>query len=243
MRRSPEPEGAVTAEKLAKEIEDALGMSYLRPWLQATILNPRAMRQYWHRDRSLRIEQLTCMTAISELDARVALTFAGRNESMAPSVACPMLMFGGSVIHYTSFPENSASFHADDGPSVPIVCRSVLDIGQLQLVDMMFPAPLRPGAEFEVRQAHVWPTGMAHGEDTLWYPYAAIFERQPRRLLVHASFDRPLKYLVALEAHLAPVDCAIAATQPVDVDGERKNFRWLIEPVDNQLIYGLAFER
>jgi len=108
---------------------------------------------------------------------------------------------------------------------------------------MLFPSPLRPGEEFELEQVHVWPVGMTEGEDTLWYPYTALFDRPSRSLLVEVSFDRALRYILALQACLDSAKCKVATTQPTVLNRERTRLSWRLDPVDNETIYGLVFER
>ena len=230
-------------EALARKLGAALEIEYLPNWLQATILNPLALNEYWHCDRLLAIEDLVCKTEVRDLDARNYIRFSGKNESGKFAISCPMIMFGGSVIHYASLPENSAVLKSGKQVDVVAHCRLRLDTGQLHLIDMLFPEPLRPGAAFELEQSHVWTSGMTRGKDTLWYPYATLFEKLSSRLVIDAVFDRPLNNILGLEARLDKPYCQVAYIQPVDVDGTRTRFRWHLEPVDNDVIYGLVFER
>ncbi|MFA1542195.1 hypothetical protein [Actinomadura monticuli] len=229
--------------KLAEAIGAALGMGYLEPWLLATILNPAALPEYWHRDRNLRIEEMVCTTFVSELDAELSIVFRGRNEATSPVTSCPMLMFGGSVLHWTNIPGNETTVRRTSEAPVLMSCRSLIDTGQFQLIDMIFPVPLRPGEEFEIEQKHLWPTGMAAGEDTLWYPYPALFSRNTGSVVARVHFDRAVRYILALEGRPVDAECQVGMLQPTDLDGTARSFEWRIDPVDNTLIYGLAFDR
>jgi len=228
--------------QLLKSISNKLPIAYLETWMRSTLLNAAALELYWHADEQLAVREITCDTILQTNDAELRIGFKGYNDSRQAVPSCPMIMFGGSVINLSHFRQKAVSI-ADDLSETKLYIRNVLDLGQFHFVEVMFPVPIDRRVDFHVEHRHAWPGGMADGEDTLWYPYAALFGHEPDRMVVSVTFTAAPAYLRGVYASMKSGTCEICHSQPRATEASRKKFEWLIDPVDNDCIYGLVFDR
>ena len=229
------------ASVLVKAISKKLPIAYLENWLRSTLLNTGALSVYWHADQQLSVREIRCDTVLSSNDAFLRIGFLGSNGSREPAAGCPMVMFGGSVINLTHFQQN-AFWISSTSKETRLHIRNILDLGQVHVVEMLFPVPIERRNDFHVEHRHAWPGGMADGEDTLWYPYAALFEERPERMFISVTFPDAPSYLRGVRTSMKAGTCEIPDAQPKAKEEGGCTFEWLIEPVDNDCIYGLAFD-
>jgi hypothetical protein len=227
--------------RLIRSITERLPLPYLETWLASTVLNREALDCYWHTNATLSVSEITCSTELNANDAALRIRLSGVNAAREPASDCPMLMFGGSVIHYANFPQQAVSI--DNGTEKNLFIRSVLDLGVLHYVQMTMPSPIRQGERFTVEHRHSWPGGMADGEDTLWYPYPALFKHRPGRMIIEVDFPVCPAYLTGIRASLKTGKCETADIQPVATGTDGTSFQWVIEPVDHESLYALVFKR
>ncbi|MGP4043468.1 hypothetical protein [Streptomyces sp. 2A115] len=229
-------------EALISAISETVQVPFTESWIRATILSQRAVDAYWGSNKSLHIEEIICKSSITARDVENVITIKGRNSSKLDVDSCPMLLIGGSVLHFSEFAVNAASLKRDAG-DVALAIRSNLDLGLLQLIDIMFPTVLKRGETFVVEHKHDWPGAMTPGTDIMWYPFAAMFARDVDRLTVKVDFAAPASYIRGFVADLDSGTCTLSPVQPVETDDARKSFEWTIDSADNQAIYALVFDR
>jgi hypothetical protein len=234
--------GVSPADRLLQSICELLQIPYLETWLRSTLLNQVALGLYWNANKTLRVKEISCNTVLTMNDAELSIAFKGINESRQPEQCCPMLMFGGSVIHLPLFQQTAVS-RVGDTEEIELDIHNVLDLGQLHYVEVSFSVPLERNEEFDIEHRHVWPGGMAEGEDTLWYPYAALFDRAPSSMIVRVTFSEPPSYLRGIRASMKSRTCETSERQPKLIPKAGNAFEWLIDPVDNDCLYALVFKR
>ncbi|MFA1542196.1 hypothetical protein [Actinomadura monticuli] len=233
---------ASPGERLLRRINLVLPINYLETWLRSTLLNQRALDLYWQTDDALQVDEIRCETVLDANDATLCIRFVGTNATRRPAEWCPMVMFGGSVIHLQNFKQRAVSI-ASDGSETGLYIRNVLDLGQLHYVRISFSVPLQRSEHFEVEHRHSWPGGMAEGEDSLWYPYAAMFQREPERMIIKVTFEEAPIYLRGFCASLRRGVCEVTTSQPQAVGPLGREYEWTVSPVENDCIYGLVFRR
>jgi hypothetical protein len=84
---------------------------------------------------------------------------------------------------------------------------------------------------------------MTPGADVMWYPYAAMFSREVDELVIEVKFDTPVRFVRGYVASLDEGTCRLSSDQPSMVGQAGDVFTWTINPVNNQEIYALVFER
>lgn len=233
------------AETLLGAITDRIDVPFVDSWLRGALLNQRALDAYWNHEGSLALEEISCSSVITTRDIKNRLCFRGRNESKSDADGCPILLIGGSVLHFSQLaPSTTCLVNADaNADRHDLRLQSLVDLGHFQLAKMVFPTLLPRHGSFNIEHDHEWPGGMTPGVDIMWYPYAAMFSRHTRRLQVDLCFETPLIYIRGYAASLKSGQCALADDQPVKTSDQPTKATWTIEPVDNQVIYFVVFER
>jgi hypothetical protein len=121
--------------------------------------------------------------------------------------------------------------------------RSVLDLGELHLAEMIFPTMIQRHETFEILHEHTWPGAMTPGADVMWYPYGAIFNRETDELVIEVKFPSALTFIRGYIVNLSDGTCVLSNQQPEACQGSPNTFKWVINNVSNEEIYSLVFER
>lgn len=228
-------------ELLLSAISVEIDVPFVESWLRATLLNQRAIEAYWKRDQALRMDEISIVSDISARDVRNTVKFTGRSESKTDVDCCPMLLIGGSTLHFEDFSKSYSGVKTET-KLTPTRIRSVVDLGLLQLIDIVFPTLVKRKESFEIEHTHEWPGGMTPGVDIMWYPYATMFARETDRLHITANFDADLVFMRGYVANLTDGTCGIARDQPT-MSEDNRSIDWNLDSVDNDEIYVLVFER
>jgi len=229
-------------EVLLAAITAQIKVPFVDSWLRGTLLSQRLLDAYWHRDKSIRLDEIACTSEVGTRDVSNTLTFKGKNDSRESIDCCPLLLIGGSVLSFDQFADSSTCMVTSEG-RVPVRLRGILDSGHFQLAEMVFPTLLKHRDSFEIEHQHDWPGGMTPGTDIMWYPYAALFDRHVNRLTVKIHFPATVKYIRGYAANLSNGTCELAGVQPTADDTTPNQFMWELDSVDNQEIYVLVFDR
>lgn len=241
---SPSTTQTSAVERLIVATSDAVAyIPFVDATLRATLLNQRVIDAYWQRDDQLRLAEIRCESTITGADVENVTTFRGTNDTRVPAAACPMLLHGGRVTPFDEFPVHSAELVTDPEHPKRIDVRSVLDLGQVHFLEMVFPTPLARGERFEIRHHHAWPDTMVAGYDIMWYPFVAMFRKDVDRLTVVLEFDVEVASIQAYEANLREATCAVSARQFSVVDQARHRYEWTIDDPDRNVIYFAVFRR
>jgi hypothetical protein len=229
-------------ELLLAAISKEIDVPFVEAWLRATLLNQRAIDAYWHRNDSLRVEKISISSEITARDVRNTITITGTNESRADVDCCPMLLIGGSTLHFEDFGSSSSYMRTSD-QRLAVRTRSVTDLGLLQLIEIVFPTLLCKRQKFDIEHTHEWPGGMTPGIDIMWYPYAALFRRDTDRLSITAKFETEVVFIRGYVANLSTGTCNLARVQPMPIGSSSLEYAWNLDSIDNEEIYVLVFER
>lgn len=230
-------------EKLLTAIsENIKELPFADSWLRATLLNQRAVDSYWHCNKTLKIHKLSVSSVITERDVTNTIRIEGRSESKADVDSCPMLLIGGSVLHFDQFPRMSTVTISDDGEQT-LKMRGVLDIGEFHLAEIVFPTMMRRHEAFHLLHCHEWPGAMTPGADVMWYPYAAMFERETDILYIEVSFPTAVRFIRGYTCSVTDGTCEVTNRQPALVIDSPGTYQWIIDSVSNAEIYALVFER
>jgi hypothetical protein len=241
---SPSTTQVSIVERLIVATSDAVAyIPFVDTTLRATLLNQRAIDTYWQRDDHLRLTEIACESTITGADVENVTTFRGSNDTRVPAATCPMLLHGGRVTPFHEFPVHRAELVTDPERPKEIDVRSVLDLGQVHFLEMVFPTPLARGERFEIRHRHAWPDTMVAGYDIMWYPFVAMFRKDVDRLTIVLQFDVEVASIQAYEANLREATCAVSARQFSAVDQARHRYEWTIDDPDRNVIYFAVFRR
>jgi hypothetical protein len=230
-------------EKLLAAIsENIRELPFADSWLRATLLNQRAVDAYWHCNKTLKIQKFSMSSIITERDVTNTVHIDGRSESKADVDSCPMVLIGGSVLHFDQFPKMSTVAITDSGEQT-LKMRAVFDAGEFHLAEIVFPTMIHRHETFHLLHCHEWPGAMTPGADVMWYPYAAMFERETDVLDIEVSFPTDVRFIRGYTCSVTDGTCEVTSQQPAAVPDSPRTYRWVLNSVSNAEIYALVFER
>ncbi|MAU80763.1 MAG: hypothetical protein CME34_02595 [Gordonia sp.] len=230
------------AERAIEAIMTIAPMPYLDSWLRSTLLSEHNISDYMLADTQVHIDEFEYTSRLTGNDATLTLKLSGWNTSTEPASRVPMIMFGGSVIRYDSFPVNKALLMSDNGTAIPLRQRLVRDRGTFQMVDIMLPSPIQLGEKFEIIQEHSWPFGMTDREDTVWFPYPLIFEKGISKLSIRIVSDWPIVHARGMRLSMRDLHCGSSRFQPETADS-RTQLVWNLPATEPDELLWLVIDR
>jgi hypothetical protein len=228
-------------ESLLKSIDKVLSIPFAVTWLRGTLFNPEALAYYWHADGGLRISSMKCRSSIDGVNVENTVELEGFVDSGETVEAVPMVMLGGTTMHFAHAPALSAKQGAS-GSEVPVAQVCELELGELHGVRVRLPQILRKGDDLRLVHSYQWPGAMAHGKDMMWFPQPTIFSKRIDSLEIYLTFDSPVNFLRGYLADLERGSFDLAHEQPT-LDSEGVACEWKPSTVSNDCLYVIVFDR